>query len=289
MTNPEKKTNTQEGVSSPTHDCCATPAGATPASATPGGTRGGIWRGGAVAIGAAILASACCWLPLVLLAVGASAAGAAASVIASLRYPLLALAAITLGIGFYRVYFRRSVNAQGAACCDTGSPSRAPSGRLALWIATVLVILFAGFPYYGAGLISAVSGGSAAIMPGKDGKATPAQAANQSAKNKLAQETPFLSLYTYDYKVKGMDCSACAAGLQAMVAKLPGVKSARVSYSHGTAVIVADPHVFKPATITQKLTSVGYPTALSKKGPTSNASAMTAKPHAATSGSACCP
>ncbi len=80
---------------------------------------------------------------------GASAAGAAAGFAISLWHPLLRIAGFSLGLGFYRPYFpwRRAVKAETS--CTAGSQQR-PNGRLALWIATARVIIFAGFPDYGA-------------------------------------------------------------------------------------------------------------------------------------------
>jgi len=263
MADSEKGINSKDGVSpSQPHDCCKAPANFIPAAGKAGkGTR----YGTLVAIGAAIMASACCWLPLLLLAIGASAAGAAANVIVALRYPLLAVAAIALGVGFYRTYFRRARCAPGDACATR--PQRGTiSSRVSLWISTVLVLLFAGLPYYGSGLLHAVTGSGDGNGASPSHAATAFPSGNPPVKSNLGAVVSFPRLSKYEYRVKGMDCSLCAAGLQAMVAKLPGVKSARVSYRDGTAVIVVDPHIFKPTAITQKLVAVGYPTHILDKG-----------------------
>ena len=244
-------------------DCCEKPAQPGPTDISGNAPPGGLWRTGLVAMGAAILASACCWLPVLLLAVGASAAGAAANVIASLRYPLLGIAAIALGLAFYRAYFRRRTGTAAAVCCSASGPTRRAGGRLALWASTVLVILFAAFPYYGAPLIRAVSGGGASHAATTTATPhTPAPAASYVSAGKVAKTDAAAAWHTYNYQVKGMDCTACAAGLQAVAARLPGVKTARVSYTHGSVVITADPHTFDPQTLVRKFTAAGYPTAL---------------------------
>ena len=67
-------------------------------------------RTGLVTVGgsvlAALIASACCWLPLLLVTFGVSAAGVSAQ-FESVRPYFLALTAVLLGAGFYFSYFRR--------------------------------------------------------------------------------------------------------------------------------------------------------------------------------------
>lgn len=43
-----------------------------------------------------------------------------------------------------------------------------------------------------------------------------------------------------EFKVSGMTCEACGKGVEAQLAKLPGVKSATVSFKEGTATVVYD-------------------------------------------------
>ncbi len=71
---------------------------------------------------AAVIASSCCWLPLLLLAVGAgaTAVGAVTSTIETYR-PFFAIVAVAfLGAAWYFTYFRRPVHSRGPsvdACC----------------------------------------------------------------------------------------------------------------------------------------------------------------------------
>ncbi|MFN3486596.1 MAG: putative iron-sulfur cluster-binding metallochaperone [Planctomycetota bacterium] len=74
---------------------------------------------------AALVASACCWLPLVLLAIGAgaTAVGTVTNAIETFR-PVFAVVALGfLGAAWYFTYFRRPVRASTAgaeACCTEG-------------------------------------------------------------------------------------------------------------------------------------------------------------------------
>lgn len=109
------------------------------------------------AVGSAILSSACCWLPLLLLAFGLSAGGVA-GFFEAVRPFFLAAAVIFLGVGFYFAYFWGGRN----PACKPGEACEAPNpkiqrfrgfNRVVLWIAAVLVIVFALFPYYSAALL----------------------------------------------------------------------------------------------------------------------------------------
>ncbi|MBI2899813.1 MAG: hypothetical protein HYY17_06485 [Planctomycetes bacterium] len=97
-------------------------------------------------LGAAILGSACCWLPLLLLAVGAgaTATGAVTNTIEKFR-PVFAVVAIALvGAAFYLTYFRRPAAASTEACCTAptgskGEPACSCCGRKGKWVASATV------------------------------------------------------------------------------------------------------------------------------------------------------
>jgi mercuric ion transport protein len=94
---------------------------------------------------AAIAASMCCIFPIVFVMIGVGVAGAAAF-FATWRPLLLGITFALLALGFYFSY------REPRQACEPGSecPLRnaKQSGRLWLWIATVLVILFTAFPLY---------------------------------------------------------------------------------------------------------------------------------------------
>lgn len=197
------------------HDCCGN-SGNSERGALAGNTGNRAERasiGGAVA--AAVLSSACCWLPLLLLAFGASAAGVSAFF--ERWRPLLAAAAlIMLGIGFYLVYFRRTTCAGegcGTAACAPNAGGRHVFTQVMLWVAAVLVVGFVLFPRYAGIVARAAYGDSSAAAPSG------------------------ASLAVQRYTVEGMTCEACAVTLQADLAKIDGVASATVDYATKSARI----------------------------------------------------
>ena len=83
--------------------------------------------------------AACCLLPFVLVSLGV--AGAWVGTLDSLaryKWPFISLAAVLLGYGFYVVYWRPKRQCAAGANCTARATGR--SVRVALWIATVLVI-----------------------------------------------------------------------------------------------------------------------------------------------------
>ncbi|MEX0641414.1 MAG: mercuric transporter MerT family protein [Pirellulales bacterium] len=122
----------------------------------------------------AIVASACCWLPLLLLAAGVSGAGIAATL--EVYRPLLIV--VTLGFlaaAFYFTYRPKKAAgggahaccapdaADGEDCCTPASQGRFNRMRLnkaMLWVVTVLAVAFLLFPSY-VGVLFGTSGGAA--------------------------------------------------------------------------------------------------------------------------------
>jgi len=93
------------------HDCCAPKALAPEAPKSSGVSAGILSSMGAVV--AAVLASACCWLPLALIGLGASTVGVAGFFEAYRSY-FLAATVVLLGAGFYYVYLRKEKCAPGS-------------------------------------------------------------------------------------------------------------------------------------------------------------------------------
>lgn len=94
---------------------------------------------------AAVVASACCLGPVLLSALGAGALGAAAVGLEPYRPLLLGLTLVLLGGAFYVTY-----RSTGEVCAADGScaPSSKRTAKIVLWVAAVLVVLLATFPYY---------------------------------------------------------------------------------------------------------------------------------------------
>ena len=93
------------------------------------------------AVIAAGVASACCIGPVALVLVGAGAFGASLSALEPYRPVLLTVTATLLGMAFYVAY-------RPTADCETCSPSSRKRTRVAVWIATAIVVAFVSFPYY---------------------------------------------------------------------------------------------------------------------------------------------
>ena len=115
----------------------------------------------------AIMASSCCWLPVLLLAVGVSGAGIA-SALEAYRPIFMVVTFGFLGMAFYFTY--RPRRAAAADCCSSTSvqtdccePPAGPPRRfrfnmmtmnkVMLWAVTALAVVFLFFPQYVTSLI----------------------------------------------------------------------------------------------------------------------------------------
>lgn len=97
------------------------------------------------AVVAAFASAACCLGPLVLTILGI---GGAASAVALKPYRpyLLGLTVLILGFGFYLAYRRPATDCGPGQACEMPRANRA--GRIALWIATVVILIIVTFPEY---------------------------------------------------------------------------------------------------------------------------------------------
>jgi copper chaperone CopZ len=179
-------------------------------------------RAGALATGGsvvtAMLSSACCWLPLLLLAFGASAAGVGAF-FEQWRPYFITLSVVMLGTGFYFAYFRASACKDG--CCSTRARRGQLINRAMLWTSSVVVLAFVMFPKYGASLIESIQSRTA-------------------TEQSIAATDAAATGDVYVFEVEGMTCEACAVTLKSQLAKIPGVTSAQVNYADKTARVNAD-------------------------------------------------
>jgi len=173
----------------------------------------------------AVMASACCWLPLVLLAVGVSGAGIA-SALEVYRPLFIVITFAFLGAAFYFTYRPRKAAACAShACCATEPTDTeeccAPAtkrrfnlmafNKVMLWVVTVLAIAFLFFPSYVGRLVGSGAG--------------PAVTASMN-------QTMF--------RVEGMTCEGCAAIAEKAIRGVPGVLAAHVDYEKGDAVVGTD-------------------------------------------------
>ena len=175
-----------------------------------GESRGGMWAAmGSVLT--ALVASACCWLPLLFLSFGASAAGLSAT-FEKLRPVFLGLTAASLATGFYFVYFRMETCAPGSTC-PVPNPKLQRFNRATLWFASGLVVLLAAFPNY-AGLVT-------------------------SSPELETSDAPNASLIEFD--VKGMTCEACSIIILDALRAVPGVLNASVNFENKRARVRLNP------------------------------------------------
>lgn len=199
-----------------------------------------------VALGGAILtalgASVCCIGPILAVVFGVTAFGAA-TVFASARPYLLAIAILSLAFGFYRLYFRREACSPGEACAIRPT-SRA--ARLSLWLAFVVVLIFALSPYY--------VGTLARHMDANNEAADSETMA--TAKSVTAQVT---------FKVSGMTCAGCETTIKLALEHTLGVRRAEVSYDKGEAFVEYDPNVTNTDKLQAAINETGY-TCESAKG-----------------------
>jgi copper chaperone CopZ len=157
--------------------------------------------GGAVL--AAIAASSCCIGPLVVAALGVGGAGAFAT-IAAYRPHILVGTVVLLGVGYYVTY--RKVDACGCT-------KRGRAGKVGLWLATGMVILFAAVPSVLARL----------------------------ARSDAAVAAPGVAVVTAVIHVQGIDCEGCASGLRAAMSGVGGFHGLELDIPHQTVVVTYEP------------------------------------------------
>lgn len=186
------------------HDCCGQPV------STKVG-KNGLGRGGLLATSgavlAAILSSACCWLPLLLIAFGASAAGVA-GFFEQYRFVFLGVTVVLLAGAFYLVY--RKPRCAPRETCAVPNTRLRKFNKGMIWVATLIVIAFAVFPNYVGVLIGGGSNGG--------------DISSTAAPDRTI-------------RIEGMTCDGCTANLELQIAKLPGVARAEVSFADKTAEV----------------------------------------------------
>lgn len=134
-----------QGAITPVADCCASTA--SPAARD---DRAVTWAS-VSAMGSAVLSSACCWLPLVLVALGVSGGGVAGFVDAY-RPWLLGGAATLLAVALRLTYRRADCGSDGS--CAPPAPRLVSLNKALLWIATAVVVGFAAFPSFVGRIVS---------------------------------------------------------------------------------------------------------------------------------------
>lgn len=191
------------------------------------------------AIASLILATACCWIPLLLIIAGIGSVSLA-STLAAYRPVFYSLAFAALGLAFYLTYRKPKETAE--ACCNVeeGQPPSLQErvrrfNKIILWPLTGLVILSLFVPRW-----------------------TDAYLTRKQDQNEMTVTAPAST--RVDFIVTNMDCAACAAGVEAALKAMPGVIDARVKYPEGDGYIVlqSKPGPDFRQTLTEKIQSMGY-------------------------------
>ncbi len=195
------------GTSNADQDCCVSAD-----SAPSGGTSRKeklVWAGTVLS---AVVASACCWLPLLLIAVGVSGA-AIGTGIEKYRPSLMALTFGFLVASFYFAY-RPGVCAtsgDGVTCCPPSGGKLKPLQKLnraMLWVVTAVAAAFLFFPNY-VGFV--VNDDKPSLM--------------ESGEANLV------------LSIEGMTCEACAVTLKQKLTNVPGVRAVDVNYDQKQALV----------------------------------------------------
>ncbi len=172
---------------------------------------------------AAIIASLCCIGPVLVALLGVGSVGAFA-VFESYRLYFIGATILLLGAAFYFVYRKREVLCEDGSCKIQGAGKWNKAG---VWGATFLAAVAVAFPYLGF---------------------TPTASANVLVHGKAV-----VSL-----NIEGMDCKACAAGVEGSLASINGVHKARVNFEKGEAVIEYDPALVKPDALVERVKENGF-------------------------------
>lgn len=178
---------------------------------------------------AAIIASLCCIGPLIVVVLGAGSI-AAFSAFEIYRPYLIGVTVALIGLAFYLTYRKREIKCEDGTCKMESASSWAKTG---VWTVTVLAGLAIAFPYFGF---------------------TP-----QTSVNKSVDSTSVITL-----NISGMDCKACAVGVEGSLANIEGVRKARVDFQSGTATIEYDGRIVKPTAFVDRVNESGFKAVIEK-------------------------
>ncbi len=223
---------------------------ATPASTAKSSTGRGEKVAKIGTVVSAIMASACCWLPLALLAVGVSGVGIAAT-LETYRPLFIVVTFGFLAAAFYFTYRpKKAASEVGHGCCppepaaggsanaDCCAPARKgrfsmmAMNKVMLWAVTILAVAFLLFPHY-VGALLGTSGRQAVVV------------------------TPDMNRAVL--QIEGMTCQGCEAVAEKAMRTVPGVLAVEVSHEKREAVLgVHESRDIPRDEILAALAKVGY-------------------------------
>ena len=209
-------------------DCCSATMASQVSDSPPSGRAGRLALVGGLV--SAVVASACCWLPLLLVAVGVSGAAVSAT-FENYRPLFLTLTFGFLAVAFYLAY-RPKKTSEGASCCPPRTTAIARVNRAVLWVVAAVALAFAFFPTY-----SGILGGGSSSS-GVEG----------------LESFPAVTL-----SVSGMHCEGCAPSVRKALEAVPGVVGASVDYESAKATVRMDGQSPpSKASLLAAVESVGY-------------------------------
>ncbi len=171
----------------------------------------------------AIVASLCCIGPVVALLLGIGSIGVFTAFEAYRPY-FIGTTAVLLGLAFYLSYRKREVKCEDGTC---KFESASKWNKLSVWLATILAAVAIAFPYLGITLHASTN------------------------ENATAGATVVLN-------IEGMDCKACAFGIQGTLSRIAGVHRATVQYEKGNAIVDYDPALVQPKTLIDHVEEIGF-------------------------------
>ncbi len=178
----------------------------------------GVDRGPVLAVSgsivAALLSSACCWIPLLLLLIGANIASIA-GFFEQYRWAFIVGAVALLCLGFYLVYFKKTcsdVQPRGSRCRRLRAVN-----VVGLWIGAIAVLAGAVAPEFFADDLLASIEQRAAVGSDVAVAGEPTTAVN--------------------IHIEDMTCPGCAATIKQALQSVEGVVETHVSYEEGVATL----------------------------------------------------
>ena len=184
------------------------------------------------AVGAGLLASACCTIPLLLVALGVGGAWVSTfTAFEPFRPWFIALAVAFLGYAGYREY-RTSTGPE----CDCEVTMQDKLRRTLLVVGAIITAGLIASPWIIGGTTAAIASDSAVPDYGR--------------------------LEQVALEVDGMTCAACNATVRKALTNLEGVKDAVVTFEPPLAVVTYDPDRVTIEQMTEATSNVGYPSRL---------------------------
>ncbi len=188
-------------------------------------------KAGKVSIFSAILASSCCIIPLILLAlsligIGSLGLSGISTTVGNLKWFLMPVAIVGLGYS-YSKFFKEKKECKSCACEMVGKKTNLTF----LAISTILVstfIIFSIYPYL-------------------------------FAKEKSVTANQLISgLKQSHLKVEGMTCATCTFTVERTLESVPGVKKVWVGLKEKKAIVDYDPKLVQKENLLKAINNVGY-------------------------------